>query len=65
MEPSDAVWKKSSLSVHDDCVEVAFVDGKVAVRHSKSQAGPVLLFSQSEWRAFVGGVRNGELSLPD
>jgi transcriptional regulator with XRE-family HTH domain len=46
-------WRKSSLSVQHNCVEVAFVDGRVAVRDSKDRQGPVLVFSDHEWRAFI------------
>lgn len=55
-------WVKSSLSyASGDCVEVAAMpDGNVAVRDSKNPAGPVLRFTPSEWKAFIGGVRNGE-----
>jgi hypothetical protein len=35
-------------------------DGRVGVRHSKDSEGPVLRFTPDEWRAFLGGVRNGE-----
>jgi hypothetical protein len=57
---SDATWRKSTYSVNNGCVEVAFVDGQVAVRDSKNPSGPVLLFSEREWTAFVDGVRTGE-----
>jgi hypothetical protein len=58
-----AVWRKSSRSGANGCVEVAFADGKVAVRDSKDQRGPVLMFTPVEWDAFVGGVRDGEFDL--
>ena len=60
-------WRKSSVSDWDsNCVEVAFAaDGTVGVRDSKQgDASPVLEFTASEWEAFVGGVRGGELSHP-
>jgi hypothetical protein len=60
MELSFAVWRKSPLSAANGCVEVAFVDGRVAVRDSKDRSGPVLVFTPFEWAAFAGGVRNGE-----
>jgi hypothetical protein len=60
---SDAAWRKSLRSGTNACVEVAFVDGKVAVRDSKHQGGPVLEFTPLEWDAFVGGVRDGEFDL--
>jgi len=44
-------------------VEVAFVNGKIAVRDSKDRRGPVLEFTPVEWEAFVGGVHDGEFDL--
>ena len=59
---SEPFWIKSSLSFsNSNCVEVADLsDGRVGVRHSKDSEGPVLRFTPDEWRAFLGGVRNGE-----
>ena len=42
------------------CVEVAPVDGGVAVRDSKDRGGPVLAFTVAEFAAFLDGARNGE-----
>ena len=55
-------WIKSSYSMtNGNCVEVARLSGDVTmVRDSKDVKGPVLGFTQGEWDAFVGGVRNGE-----
>jgi Domain of unknown function (DUF397) len=61
---SRAVWRKSTLSHTNGCVEVAFVNDRVAVRDSKDRKGPVLLFTPFEWEAFVGGVRDGEFDSP-
>jgi hypothetical protein len=63
LELSTAPWRKSSRSGANGCVEVAFVDGKVAVRDSKDRRGPVLVFTPPEWEAFVGGVHDGEFDL--
>ncbi|MFI7151457.1 DUF397 domain-containing protein [Nonomuraea sp. NPDC050022] len=71
MEPKDltatdlteAVWKKSSRSGNNggNCVEVAAnLPGIIAVRDSKNPNGPALVFTPSEWRAFLGGVKLGE-----
>jgi hypothetical protein len=62
---SRAVWRKSTASGPncDNCVEVAFVDEAIAVRDSKSPDGPVLIFTQAEWDAFVGGAKDGEFDL--
>jgi hypothetical protein len=61
---SRAVWRKSTLSHTNGCVEVAFVDDRVAVRDSTNRNGPVLVFTPFEWEAFVGGVRDGEFDSP-
>jgi len=61
---SNAIWRKSRHSASNACVEVAFVDGRVAVRDSKNRQGPVLVFTPLEWDAFVAGVRDGELVGP-
>lgn len=55
-------WVKSSLSyANGNCVEVAGLpDGEVGVRNSRDTGGPILCFTPGEWRAFLGGVRNGE-----
>jgi hypothetical protein len=59
---SESSWIKSSLRFsNSNCVEVAGLpDGGVGVRHSKDSGGAVLRFTPDEWRAFLGGVRNGE-----
>jgi Domain of unknown function (DUF397) len=59
------IWRKSRRSNNGgNCVEVATNllqhTGKVHVRDSKDPDGPVLTFTKSEWRAFVGGVHDGE-----
>jgi hypothetical protein len=63
MDLSTLVWRKSTLSVSNGCVEVAIQDDGVALRDSKDRSGPVLLFTRHEWEAFVGGVRAGEFDL--
>jgi hypothetical protein len=59
---SELRWFKSSLSFsNSNCVEVAsLADGEIGVRDSKDAEGAVLRFTSDEWRAFLGGVRNGE-----
>lgn len=52
-----------------DAMELAFVphsDGLVytALRSSAEPDGTVLVFTPSEWDAFVAGVRDGEFDLP-
>jgi hypothetical protein len=65
-ESADGVWHKSSASgANGECVEVAFTDGGVRIRHSQEPHGAVLHFSHSEWRAFLAGARDGEFDLPE
>jgi hypothetical protein len=55
-------WRKSRSSGPEggNCVEVArLADGQVAVRNSRYPAGPALLFTPSEWDAFLGGAKEG------
>ena len=61
----NAVWQKSTRSgpYSDNCVEIAFVDKAIAMRDSKHPDGPVLLFTQAEWDAFVLGAKDGEFDL--
>jgi Domain of unknown function (DUF397) len=60
-----ARWNKSSQSSPncDNRVEVAFVDGAIAVRDSRDPGGAVLLFTPAEWDAFVGGAKDGEFDV--
>ncbi|MEU7878141.1 DUF397 domain-containing protein [Microbispora bryophytorum] len=63
---SGARFRKSSYSgaTNDNCVEVATnLPGTVAVRDSKDRSGPVLVFTPSEWSAFITGVKNGDFDI--
>ena len=63
-DQAGVVWRKSTLSTTNGCVEVAVADNRIAVRDSKQEGrGPVLEFTAVEWEAFVGGVRGGEFDL--
>jgi Domain of unknown function (DUF397) len=59
-----ALWRKSARSGTSGCVEVAFINGRVAVRDSKHKEGPILTFTPMEWQTFLRGVRNGEFNFP-
>ncbi|WP_067859125.1 DUF397 domain-containing protein [Nocardia shimofusensis] len=63
---SGARWFKSSLSsAGSECVEIAHLDGgRVGVRDSKDPSGGVLVFTPSEWDAFLAGARDGEFDRP-
>ena len=64
LDLSTASWSKSSWSGVNGCVEVAFVQDRVAVRDSKDRGGPVLVFDPHEWGAFVAAVGDGEFDHP-
>ncbi|QLH21225.1 DUF397 domain-containing protein [Streptomyces sp. Rer75] len=59
-----AAWRKSSYSGDiggSQCVEVAGIPGRVAVRDSKNPDGPVLLLSPTAFGDFVTAAANGTL----
>jgi len=64
-EASSLIWRKSKASEAGNCVEVAFSDELVLIRHSQSPSGPMLSFSLPEWIAFLRGARGGEFDLPE
>lgn len=58
-----AAWQKSSFSAYNgDCFEAARLSGdRVGVRDTKDGgAGPVLIFNNNEWDAFIKGAKHGE-----
>lgn len=65
MDLSTVTWRKSQRSGVNGCVEVAFADGRIAVRDSKDRNGPVLVFTPHEWNAFLGGAQDGQFDLPE
>jgi uncharacterized protein DUF397 len=52
-------WRKSSHSSAQggECVEVAGLSGRIAVRDSKNPAGPILTFDTAAFGAFLDRVR--------
>jgi uncharacterized protein DUF397 len=62
-----ATWIRSRRSgpTGGNCVEVAFLaDGQIAMRNSSHPQGPALIFTRSEWDAFLGGAKDGEFGRP-
>jgi hypothetical protein len=53
-------WVTSSACAGNGCVQVAAINGSIAIRDSKKVAGPVLMYSAQEWREFVEGVKLGD-----
>lgn len=72
LDLSAAEWLRAvpgGGEAHEDAVEVAFVphtDGVtyVAMRQASKPEGTVLVFTPSEWDAFVAGARDGEFDEP-
>jgi len=58
-------YRKSSYSGAGGCVEVAPVAGGVKVRDSKDSENNTLFFTNTEWVAFLRGVRHGEFDVDD
>lgn len=61
---SDARWQSGAPEGTTGGVEIAFVDDVIVMRDGKHPAGPVLVFTQSEWDAFLAGARDNEFDLP-
>lgn len=57
---NDLIWRKSSFSNTGACVEIAHWRSLVLVRDTKDRTGPLLEFTESEWAAFLSGVRDGQ-----
>jgi len=52
-----ARWFTSSYSTNNGaCVECAYLPGHVAVRDSKDRFGPVLIFTRTQWSAFISAA---------
>ena len=58
-----AVWQRAAGDTSDSAVEVAFVDDLIGMRNSAEPDGPVLVFTQAEWDAFVAGAQDGKFDL--
>jgi hypothetical protein len=61
LDLTEAEWLSSSNGVGD--VQIAFVEGYIAMRDGRNPEGPALIFTPAEWRAFVLGARDGEFDL--
>jgi hypothetical protein len=58
-----ASWRKSSFSNYNgSCVEAGRLQpGFIGVRDTKdNSSGPVLIFTDREWSAFISGAKEGQ-----
>jgi hypothetical protein len=57
-------WLKSTFSsMNGNCVQVSrLAADRIGVRNTKDddRAGPVLVFTESEWSAFITGAKEGQ-----
>jgi hypothetical protein len=67
-ELASVAWHVSTRSSGGgvNCVEagpLADGSGRVAVRHSRHRDGPVIIYTRTEWEAFIEGVKDGEFDF--
>ena len=59
LEVSDLQWRKARGSANNGaCVEVAPVNGQIAVRDSKNPGGRLLRYSPQSWQDFVRALKD-------
>ncbi|MDH2390224.1 DUF397 domain-containing protein [Streptomyces sp. HNM0663] len=61
LDLSNADWQSGSQGAGD--VQIAFVEGFIAMRNAARPGSPSLIFAPDEWRAFVMNAREGEFDL--
>ncbi|MEU5187127.1 DUF397 domain-containing protein [Streptomyces klenkii] len=61
LDLGNAAWLSSSQGTGN--VQIAFVEGFIAMRNGRNPDGPALVFTPGDWRAFVRGAREGEFDL--
>lgn len=61
LDLSAADWRSGSQGAGD--VQIAFVEGFIAMRNAARPENPSLIFTPAEWHAFVLNARDGEFDL--
>jgi hypothetical protein len=61
LDLTDARWQSGTQEMGG--VEIAFVEGWIAMRNGRTPEVPAVIFSPGEWNAFVLGARNGRFDL--
>ena len=64
LDYSKAEWIPSTDDPGQPGVEIAFLQGYVCMRNGADPQGPVLVFTQRAWDAFVAGAKDGEFDEP-
>lgn len=59
IQPTDLEWRRAKRCATGACVEVAKVDSGYFVRGTNDPMKK-LFFSDAEWAAFVGAVKDGD-----
>lgn len=59
--PEAAVWRTSTYTQNENCVEVADLPGVSAVRDTKSRELGALVFPAAEWHALIEAAKRGVL----
>ncbi|MEU5053191.1 DUF397 domain-containing protein [Streptomyces sp. NPDC021096] len=62
LDLATARWQASSRGRRGN-VQIAFVEGYIAMRDRRDPDVPAVIFSPGEWRAFVLSARDGEFDL--
>ncbi|MFV0131396.1 DUF397 domain-containing protein [Streptomyces sp. HMX112] len=60
LDLSGADWRASSQGAD---VQIAFVEGFIAMRNGRRPESPSLVFAPAEWRAFVRGALEGRFDV--
>ena len=61
--PDDRLWRKSSYTGRDNCVELSLTADVVAVRDSKDPDGSRLHFTSAAFARFVAATKQDRLGL--
>lgn len=61
LDLAQAEWQSSTQGVGD--VQIAFVEGYIAMRNRHSPEIPAVIFTPAEWHAFVVDAREGAFDL--
>jgi hypothetical protein len=56
-------WRTPTRCSTENCVEVAAMNGWIAVRDTKNPGHPALLYTESEWQDFIDSAKSGEFDV--